>query len=117
MTEPARRASGPGPDDDPERTPYPRAAGWGDVRTALVTDLHAVALAAAQVAARPGDPAAVAMLGLAVRVLESLGAIAGRCEFGEAVIEAERARAYRQGVADCKAARCRLKAVDGAREG
>lgn len=113
MTEPARRAPGPAPEDDPERKPDPRAAGWGDVRTALIAGSRAVALAAAEMAARPGDPAALAMLGTAVRVMESLGVIASRCEFGEAVIVAERARAYRQGAADCKAARHRLEVIDG----
>lgn len=142
MAEPARgSADGPDP-DDPERKPDPRASGWADVRRLVVTDSHAVALAVEDVkravedvkraveelrhpAADPGKlddaveklDAAVAMNGLTVGVMESAVVIAGRCEVGFAVIEEERARAYAQGVADCKAARCRLGVIGGGRDG
>ena len=115
MAEPARRnADGPAP-DDPERKPDPRAGGWADVRHALVADSHLVAQAAAGVAARPGDSAALAVLTLALDVLQDLRAIAGRCVVGEALLEAERKRAFDEGVAACKAARCRLGVIDGGR--
>jgi hypothetical protein len=113
MTEPARRsADGPAP-DDPERKPDPRAGGWADVRHALIADSHLVAQAAAGVAARPGDSAALAVLTLALEVFGDLRVIASRCQADERVIAAERRRAYDEGVADCKAARCRLEVIPG----
>ena len=113
MAVPARRnADGPAP-DDPERRPDPRAGGWADVRHALTADSHLVAQAAAQVAARPGDSAAVAVLTLALDVLADLRSIARRCQADEAVMEAERARGFAAGHAACRAARCRLSVVDG----
>ena len=113
MAEPARRnADGPAP-DDPERKPDPRAGGWADVRHALIADSHLVAQAAAQVAARPGDAAAVAVLTLALDVMADLRVIGRRWQVDEAVIDAERDRAYAEGYAACKAGRCRLSAVPG----
>lgn len=117
MTEPVQRTAGdPGP-DDPERKPDPRAGGWADVRAALVTEARAVRLAVEEMARRPGDEAALEMARLNLSVLESLGVIAGRWQVDEAVIEAERARAYADGIAACKAARCRLEVIDGGAAG
>jgi hypothetical protein len=117
MAEPARRnADGP-PPDDPERKPDPRAGGWADVRHALIADSRLVAQAAAGVAARPGDSAALAVLTLAVQVFEDLRAIGSRWQVDEAVMEAERERGFAAGVAACKAARCRLEVIDGGRAG
>lgn len=116
MAEPAHSAASPGPESDPERKPDPRASGWGDVRSALITDSHAVALAVAEMACRPGDGAALEMARLCLSVLESLGVIADRCRADEAVIEAERARAFDEGVEWCKTQRCRLEVVDGGRQ-
>jgi hypothetical protein len=111
MTEPARRnADGP-PADDPERKPDPRAGGWADVRHALVADSHLVAQAAAGVAARPGDSAALAVLTLALDILGDLRAIASRCQVGEAILEAERERGFAAGYDACKAERGCLRAV------
>ena len=113
MAEPARRnADGPAP-DDPERKPDPRAGGWADVRHALVADSHLVAQAAAGVAARPGDSAALAVLTLALDILQDLRAIASRCQVGEAILEAERERGFAAGVEACKAQRCRLEVIPG----
>lgn len=114
MAEPARRRSEAGSAaDDPERKPDPRAGGWADVRRALITDSYAVSLAAAEVASRPGDPQAVAMLTLTLQVLESLAAMARRWQVDEAVIDAERERAWQAGDDACKAQRGRLTVVDG----
>ena len=110
MAEPARR-NADGPADDPERKPDPRAGGWADVRHALVADSHLVAQAAAGVAARPGDSAALAVLTLALDIFGDLRSIASRCVVGEAVLEAERERGWAAGYAACQAERGRLRAV------
>lgn len=108
MTEPARRSVA-----DPERKPDPRASGWADVRQAVIACAHVVALAAGQVAARPGDAAALAVLSGTREAFESAVAIAGRWQVDEAVMEAERNRGYAAGYAACKAERRRLQVVDG----
>jgi hypothetical protein len=114
MAEPARRdAAGPGPDDPAAGKPDPRMHGWADVRNALITEARACRLAVAELARDPGSGAALEMAGLTLSVLESLGVIARRWEVDEAVIEAERKRAYEAGVADCRAARYRLQVVGG----
>ena len=113
MAEPVRRIAG-GPDDDPERRPDPRASGWADVRRALIADSHLVAQAAGQVAARPGDAAALAVLTLAVEILGDLRAIGSRWVVGEAGLEAEHERGFAAGYAACKADRCRMTAVPSA---
>jgi hypothetical protein len=113
MAEPARRsADGPAP-DDPERKPDPRAGGWADVRHALTADAHLVAQVAAQVAARPGDSAALAVLTLAVDVFRDLRAITGRCQADERVMDAQWERGFAAGAEWQKAQRCRLAVVDG----
>ena len=117
MAEPARRnAEGPAP-DDPERRPDPRAGGWADVRDAAVIAVCAWRLAVEELVREPGSEAALEMVRLTGGVVESLGVIAGRCTIDEVVIEAIRARAYAEGWAACKAARCRLAAVDDVQPG
>lgn len=91
----------------------PRARGWADVRLSLTADSHVVALAAAAVAARPDDDAARLLLGYALEAYESTVTIARRWVVDEAVLEAERERAFAAGYAACKAERCRLSAVPG----
>ena len=121
MAEPARRnAEGPAP-YDPERKPDPRAGGWADVRNAAATGVRAWRLAVEELVRSPASREALEMVRLTGGVVESLGVIAGRCTIDEVVIEAVRARtwdeAYKQGVADTKAARCRLGVIDGGRAG
>ena len=79
-------------------------------------------LAASELAARPQDAAALEMVRLTVRVLENLGEIARegveaeRSRTADEVVHAlELKQMYEQGVADCKARRCRLGVVDGGR--
>jgi hypothetical protein len=114
MAEPARGGA------DGERPAYPEAAVldprkliWADVRHALAVQAEAVALAVADLAAHPGSPAALDMARLCLGVLETLGEMGSQWVVGEAVIEAERKRAFDEGVAACKAARCRLQVVGG----
>lgn len=117
MAEPAHGAAGPGPGDDPDRKPDPRASAWGDVRAAVMLEARAVRLAVGELAARPGDEAALEMTRTCLSVLEHLSVIAGRCQADEAVIRLTRDQAYAEGVADCKAARCRLEVIGGGRDG
>jgi hypothetical protein len=55
------------------------------------------------------------MARLCVTVLERLSEMACQWVVGEALLEAERQRAFDEGVAACKAARCRLGVIDGGR--
>jgi hypothetical protein len=89
----------------------PRKLVWGDVRRAIVTGAQAAGLAVTELARRPADAAALEMAGLTRAVLESALEMARRWVVDEAVLEAERERAYAAGAADCKAARCRLSTV------
>lgn len=98
MAEPARGgADDPGPDAAPARRPDPRAPGWADVQRAMITEARACALAAAELAGRPEDKAARDMVGLTRSVLESMGELARRLAFDEAVMEAERSAAFDAG--------------------
>jgi hypothetical protein len=81
-----------------------------DIRRALVTEARACRLAVEELARDPGDGPALEMARLTLSVLEQLGAMA---RADEAVIEAERERGFAEGVAACKAERCRLRVVRG----
>ena len=109
MSVPARAAAA---DQEPEG-PGPRAPAWADVRRTLITGSRAVALAAAEVAARPGDAAALAMLELTRQVMESAVEMGRRWVFDEARLAAERKLGFDEGVAACMAARCRLELIQG----
>lgn len=91
--------------------------GWADVRHALAAEARACALAVAGLARDPGSGAALEMAALTLSVLQDLGVIARRWEVDEAVIEAERARAFEDGRRACLAERCRLGVIDGGRAG
>ena len=112
MAEPACSEDVP----EPAR-PDPRADGWADVRRAMITEARAASLALAEIAARPGDEAALEMGAAILAVLESLREIGRRCAVEAALIEAERARGFAEGAAACKAARDRLAVIDGGRAG
>lgn len=83
MAEPARRSTGPA------------APGWGDVRRQMMAAAQACAAAVAAYLAAGGDDASppAAMAAFAIGVLQDLGDVARQQDFGEAVVEAERARA------------------------
>jgi len=95
----------------------PRARGWADVRLALIADSHVVALAADAMAARPDDDAVRLLLAYALESFGSTVTIARRWVVDEAVLEAERERAYAAGYEACKAQRCRLEVIPGGRAG
>lgn len=112
MAEHARAsAAGPGP----ERKPDPRASGWAGAQRAMASAAQACSLAVTELTSRPGEAAALEMTRLCLAVLENLGDTVRRLSFDEAVMEAERARAYAEGVAACKAQRCRLGVIPGGR--
>lgn len=111
MAEPARSADGP--DDPAARKPDPRLPGWADVRRALITEARACALAVQELARDPASEPAREMAALILSVLQDLGVIARRWEVDEAVIEAERARAFEEGRQTCQAAWRRLEVIDG----
>jgi hypothetical protein len=70
-------------------------------------------LAVRELAARPGDDAALEMTRLTITVLESLGETFRRLAAEDAVMAEERAAGWREGWEACKAQRCRLQVVDG----
>jgi len=93
----------------------PRACGWADVRQGLVDGTSLVVLTVAQLAGRdPGDAEALRIAELAVAALDRWGEIARRWVLDERVLADVDQRAYDRGVADCKAARCRLASVPDA---
>jgi hypothetical protein len=102
MADPARR-----------RAAGPAAPGWEDVRRQMMTAAQAVTAAMAAYLAAGGDDAGgpAAMAGLAIGVLADLGAMARRLDVGEAVIEAERARAVAEDRAAVPRPRNGLRAV------
>jgi hypothetical protein len=109
MAVPARSgAADPEPAEDP-----PGERGETAVQSALITQAAACALAVRELAARPDDAAALEMARLSVRVLQALGAEARRRVLDEAFLAEVRRRAYEDGFAACRAARCRLQVIDG----
>ncbi len=113
MAHPAHESADGREPAEPEQQPDPRARGWADVRVALVTASRACALAVAELARDPGNPAALDMAGTTLACLEALGEIGRRWVLDEQVLENVRAEAHAEGYAACKAARCRLSAVPG----
>jgi len=111
MAEPARRnADG---EEPPARKPDPRASGWAAAQQAMITAAQSNALAVRELAARPGDAAALEMVKLTITVLENLGDAFRRLSFDEAVMAEERAAGYRDGYEACRAKRCRLEVIPG----
>jgi hypothetical protein len=84
MADPARRSAA-----------GPAAPGWGDVRRQMMVAALAVTAALADWLAAGGDETSgpAVMGALAIGMLQDLAAMARRLDVGEAVIEAERARA------------------------
>ena len=119
MSHPARLgAADPGIEHPGDRKPDRRAAGWTSAQLLVVTAAEGAGLAAAELAERPGCPGALYRAELLADALAGVAALAGELAeiergrvIDESVLEVVRAEAYAQGVADCKAARCRLQSV------
>jgi hypothetical protein len=113
MAEPARvGADEPGPAG--ARRPDPRAPGWAYVQQAMITDADALVLATQEMLRRPDNDAARKIAELILASLQSLGELTTRnCAVDEAVLAEQRQRGFDEGVAACKAARCRLQVIDG----
>jgi hypothetical protein len=114
MAEPARGGA------DGERPAYPEAAVldprkliWADVKSTIITCAHAAGLAVTELARRPDDAAALEMAALTREAFERAVGMGSQWVVDEALLEAEGQRRFDEGVAACKAARCRLQAVDG----
>ena len=91
--------------------------GWADVQQGLIADAGVAALVVAELGRDPGNGAALAMAGLILDALDALAEMSRRWVIDEAVLEAERARAYTAGYEACKAERCRMQVIDGGRAG
>jgi len=112
MAEPARPdEADPGPPRQGSRKSDALSPGWANVQRMHITAAEACAAAAGRLAA--GDPFARRSAEMLAAMLTELGEITRRCAVDEAVVSAERARAYAQGVADCKARHCRFEVLPG----
>ena len=85
--------------------------GWAGVQQGLIIAAQACALAAAELARRPDDDDALEMARLCLAAQEKWGEIASRWVLDEAVLEAERKRAFGEGFAAGQALRGRLSLV------
>jgi len=89
----------------------PRAPGWGAVQQAMITAAQSCATAVGQMAAVPGDGRAAGAAERAVEVLQALGAHAARCDWGDRLIEAERALAVAEYAEAARAGPRRLRVL------
>jgi hypothetical protein len=88
------------------------ADAWGDIRRAIAIHGEAVARAAAELAARPGDSAAAEMAGLCAGVMGSMEAALRQIVFDAELLDQARAQGWDEGYAAGLAARQRrLQAV------
>ena len=111
MAVPARVSAAQDPPHS-RRKSDPMSPGWASVQQGLIIAVQACALAVTELARRPDDDGpALEMARLCLAAQEKWAELAGRWALDEAVLAAERRRGYDQGVADCKAARCRLEVV------
>ena len=115
MAVPARDSAAAQDPPHSRRKSDPMSPGWADVQHAIIAAAQACALAVEELVRRPEDGAAVFMADLTRGCLEDLAEMGRRWVLDEAVMEAERARAYAAGYAACKADRCRLGVVNGGR--
>jgi len=91
----------------------PRKLIWADVRHDLLLWAETVARQIAILARRPDDDAALEMARLCLAGFERATGMASQWTVSEALLEAERKRAFDEGVEWCKANRCRLEVVPG----
>ena len=93
--------------------------GWANVQDGLACAVGALTLAGGELRAGETGPDAPAlqMARLCLAVVENLYETSRRWVIDEAVLEAERARAYAAGYEACKADRCRMQVIDGGRAG
>ena len=122
MAVPARESAAAQAPPEPEGRPGPLF--WADAQDAVTAAARTAAMVAEELARDPGNGAALAMAGLLVTALDSLGGITGRladAEQGrvldEKILEAERDRAHADGWAACQAARSRLGVIGGGQPG
>ena len=91
----------------------PDVARLGGRPRRLAAAVRAWVLAVGELARDPRDAAALAMVETTGRAVQALGEIGRRWVLDEAVLEAERARAWQAGYDACRADRCRLAVIDG----
>jgi hypothetical protein len=114
MTAPARdNADDPGPPGHGTRKSDPLSPGWANYREAAIAAMELAGIVLADLAARPGDAAALRRADLITALLREHAEIGRRCTVDEAVFSAERARAYAEGVAYGRTARKCFEVIDG----
>jgi hypothetical protein len=114
MAEPARSgADGPGPERPAEDQLDPGKRVWGDVMSAIIANANVAGLAVTELARRPGDAAALKMAALTLEAFEGAVEIGRQWVVSDASLAEMRQRGFDEGVAACKAARCRLEVLPG----
>jgi hypothetical protein len=116
MAEPARSgADGPGPERPAEAKLHPGKFIWADVRDAIIASACAAEHAVAVLACRPDDDDARKQAELTRASFDCAVEIGRQWVLDEAFGAELRQRGFDEGVAACKAARCRLGVIDGGR--
>ena len=114
MAEPARGgADGPRPERPAEAVLDPRKRVWGDVMSAIIANACVAGHAVTVLACRPDDDAALKQAALTRDAFDRAVEIGRQWVIDEAVLAEQRQRGFDEGVAYCKAARCRLEVIPG----
>jgi hypothetical protein len=114
MAEPAYGgADGPRPEHPEAGRLDPRKRVWADVQETIITCAHAAGLAVTELAHRPDDDPAREMAALTRKAFDRAVVIGQQWVVSEAFLEAERKRAFDEGVEWCKAQRPRLEVIPG----
>lgn len=103
----------PAPARAPEPDLDPLLSAWGNVQRLAAIAAEGARLAAAELAERPDCPRAQRRAEILAAAVTELAEVARRAAFDEAALDAEHKVGYEEGIAACRAARCRLKAVGG----
>jgi hypothetical protein len=114
MAEPARgSADGSRPEYPAEAVLDPRKRVWGDVMSAIIASACAAGRTVTVLESRPGDAAALEVAKLNLESFNAAVEIGRQWVVYEAALAEQWQRGFDEGVAACKAARCRLEVIDG----
>jgi hypothetical protein len=114
MAEPARGgADGARPEYPAEAVLDPTKRVWGDVMNAIIAGACTAGLAVTVLASRPDDDDARKQAELTRASFDCAVEIGRQWVVYEAALAEQRQRGFDEGVAACKAARCRLEVLPG----
>lgn len=116
MSEPARGgADGPRPERPAEAVLDPMKRVWADVMSAIIAGACDAGFAVTVLASRPDDDDARKQAELTRASFDCAVEIGRQWVIDEAVLAEQRQRGFDEGVAACKAQRCRLGVIPGGR--